>query len=334
MSSVSLGDLSQSFLMQKRSVALRQDLARLTDELSSGKVDDIRKVLAGNHNYLSSLERRLDILEGYSVANEEAKYFTGAMQASLSRIQDFSGQLGLDLILASGGPIGVVAGSPSENAATQLQGMMNLLNADIAGRSLFAGTATDGAPLASADTLVSELLTVVSGQTTPQDIVAAAEAWFADPAGFDTVIYTGADTALAPFVLSETERVSLDVRANDEALKTVLMHTALAALGSDPALGLDVPQQSELFGITGLGLQSNQDQMTDLRSRIGFTEARIEMISTRNQAEETSAEFARNALIAVDPFETATELENVQFYLQSLYSVTVRSSQLSLVNFL
>ena len=60
----------------------------------------------------------------------------------------------------------------------------------------------------------------------------------------------------------------------------------------------------------------------------------MELISARNEAEETSLEFARNSLLAADPFETATELENVQFYLQSLYTVTARNSQLNLVNFL
>ena len=334
MSSVSLGDLSQSFLMQRRSVALRQDLSRLTDELSSGKVSDVREVLSGNHSYLSELERSLEVLDAYSVANAEAAYFTGAMQASLDRVQSTAGGLGIDLILAGGGPVGVVAGNPSGNAATKLDTIISSLNDDIAGRSLFAGTSTDRPPLIGGEDVMAALAAEVAGLTTPEDIIAAAKTWFSDPAGFDAVAYTGSTIALAPFVLSETERVSLDVRANDDAIKDTIMYTTLAAIADDPALGLDVPQQSELYGLTGLGLQSNQDQITSLRSRIGFTEARIETIAARNQAEETSIEFARNALLLADPFETATELENVQFQLQSLYAVSVRSSQLSLVNFL
>ena len=334
MSSVSLGDLSQSFMLQRRSVGLRQELTRLTDELSSGRVSNVGRVLAGNHNYLTGIERSLETLQGYSVANSEAAYFTGAMQTALSRVQEFSGQLGLDLVLASGGPIGVVAGSPAANARSQLEGIVSSLNSDIAGRSLFSGTTSDTRPLVDAEALIDALRLAVVGQTEPESIFAAAEAWFANPAGFDAVAYSGSNTPIAPFVLSDTEAVSLDVRANDPAIKAVLMNTALSALADDPALGLDVPAQSELFGLTGRALQSNQDLLTDLRSRLGFTEARIEKISVRNQAEETSAEFARNTLLEADPFETATELENVQFYLQSLYSVTVRSSQLSLVNFL
>lgn len=334
MNSVSLGDLSQSFMMQRRSVALREAMGKLTEELSTGKVSDLKQVLSGNHNYLSDLERSLVVLQGYSVANSEAAYLTASMQASLTRVQDFAGQLGLDLILAGGGPVGVIAGSPSENAKTQLQGMMNSLNSDIAGRGLFSGAATDQPALPNADTLIDELRTVVAGAGSPEDILATAENWFMDPAGFDTVIYSGSDTSLAPFSLSDTERVSLDIRANDPALKQALLLTAVAALADDPTLALSVAQQSELFGTVGLELQSNQDKLTDLRSGIGVVEARIEMISIRNQAEETSIEFARNALLLADPFETATELENVQFQLQGLYSVTVRSSQLSLVNFL
>ncbi|WP_300011768.1 flagellin [uncultured Roseobacter sp.] len=334
MKSTSLGDLAQSFMLQRRSVELRQEITRLTDEMSSGKVADIRQVLSGNHNYLTGLERSLEVLAGYSVANTEATYFTGAMQSALERVQDSGSDLGIDLLLASGGPIGATSGNPSENARTQLQGMINSLNGDIAGRSLFAGTATDSTPLPDADALIAQVRAVVAGQTTPEDIIAAAETWFADPAGFDATAYSGSNTALAPFVLSDTERVTLDVRANEDAIKNVLMHTTISALADDPLLALDVPEQSELFGLTGIGLQSNQDELTSLRSRIGFTEERIAMISARNQAEETSMEFARNALLAADPFETATELESVQFHLQSLYSITVRSSQLSLVNFL
>lgn len=334
MSSVSLGDLSQSFLTQRRSVELREAMSKLTDELSSGKVSDVKEVLSGNQNYLTDLERSLKVLEGYSDANSEAAYYTSTMQTALERVQDFAGQLGLDLILAGGGPVGVIAGSLPENAQTQLEGMINSLNSDIAGRSLFAGTTTDRNPLESADTLLTNLSAVLVGAGSPQDIIDTAQLWFDDPAGFDTLIYAGSNTALAPFSLSDTERVSIDVRANNPAIKQTLLYTAVAALADDPALGLDANGKTELFRLAGLGLQTGQDQITDVRARIGIAEARIATISVRNQAEATSTEAARNELLLADPFETATRLETVQFQLQSLYSVTVRSSQLSLVNFL
>lgn len=334
MKSTSLGDLAQSFALQRRSVALRQDLNRLSNELSSGKVSDVRQVLAGNHNYLTSLERSLEVLDGYSVANTEAAYLTATMQESLARVQSTGGELGVDLLLASGGSVGVDSGNPSENARARLDSIISSLNDDVAGRSLFAGTATNNAPLPDAETLIGLVRAVVAGQPTPEDAMTAAANWFADPAGFDAVAYSGSNTALAPFSLSDTERVSLDIRANDDAIKDLLLNVTVAALGDDAALGFDVKEQAELFGLAGIGLQSNQDQLTSLRTSIGFVEERIELISARNEAEETSMTVARNSLLAADPFETATVLESVQFHLESLYSVTVRSSQLRLVNFL
>jgi flagellar hook-associated protein 3 FlgL len=78
----------------------------------------------------------------------------------------------------------------------------------------------------------------------------------------------------------------------------------------------------------------NQDDLTSLRAQIGFAEARIDSMATRNASESVSLEYAKGTLLAADPYETATRLEEVQFQLQSLYAVTVKTSQLSLVNFL
>jgi flagellar hook-associated protein 3 FlgL len=181
---------------------------------------------------------------------------------------------------------------------------------------------------------MNDLRAVVSGQPTPEDMIAAAQAWFDDPAGFDASIYTGSATSLSAFQLSETEEVSLDIRATDPAIKSLIMNSALAAIASDPAIALDVEGRTELYRKTGLALQSGQDTLTKLRARVGVAQERIEAIETRNESEKTSMQFALGALLQADPFEVATELESVQFQLQSLYAATVRSSQLSLVNFL
>nr|WP_254449254.1 flagellin [Ruegeria sp. HKCCA5491] len=63
-------------------------------------------------------------------------------------------------------------------------------------------------------------------------------------------------------------------------------------------------------------------------------QARVEQASTRNSAARTSLEYSRNELIAADPYQTVAQLQTVQFQLESLYSVTVRNANLSLVNFL
>lgn len=334
MSLSSLGDLAQSFMLQRRSAAIRQDMSRLTHELATGQKADMRQVLAGNHGYISQIERTLSALTGFTLATQEAEQFMDGIQYVLDGAQEKAGKLGADLISASNSVVGLVASNPSQNAETELRSVMGLLNTQSAGRSLFAGVATDAPPLATTDALLADLRTAMTGAGSVSAMLAAADTWFDTGGGFETLIYQGSATALAPFQLSDQETVQLDVRADDPAIREVLKHFAVAALAEDPALGLTPAEKAEMFSTTGAGLLVGQSALTALRTGIGFSQARVDEIATRNAATQTGLEMSRNALLSVDPFETATKLEDVQFQLQSLYAVTVKSSQLSLVNFL
>ena len=77
-----------------------------------------------------------------------------------------------------------------------------------------------------------------------------------------------------------------------------------------------------------------QTPLTELRAGLGSLQGRIEETATRNSAERTSTQLARLGLVGIDPYETASKLEDVQLQLQTIYTVTVRSSRLSLTEFL
>lgn len=331
MTAVSLGDLAQSFMLRQRNSALKQDMNRLTTELATGQVADVRKVLAGNYSYLTDIERKTDALAGYKVATSEVTHFASTMQTSLGRLSGLTETLSSSLLTVR--ITANAADTPAEAKAT-LQSMISTLNTDIAGRYMFSGTATDQAPLVDAETLLNELRTAIGGASTPADIMAAAETWFAAPTGYAALAYRGASDPLAPFAISQTESVTLDVRATEPSIGKMLRLAAVAALADDPAFGLDAASQTELHTRAGEEMFEAQDDITTLRASVGFTEARIDTVAARNEAELTGLSFAKAALLEVDPFEAATQLEEVQFQLQSLYSVTVRMSQLSLVNFL
>ncbi|NUH66764.1 flagellar hook protein [Sulfitobacter sp. S0837] len=336
MSSTSIGDLAQSFMLRNRNTALKQEMTRLTTELSTGQVADTRAVLGGNYSYLTEIERKLETLTGYDVATTEANHMAGAMQSALERIESLGTDLSLSLIAAGTSAVGTSKSVVAADARNAMAALVGTMNSNIAGRSMFSGTATDRAPLPDDTALLDALKTAITsaGATSPTDIMAAATNWFNDPAGFAATAYQGSDNALAPMTLSETESVRLDIRATDPDLKTMLRLSAVAALAEDPALALTEPEQTELFEMTGQQMLAGRDGITSLRAKVGFAEARIEQVSSRNAAEKTSLDYAKANLLASDPYDAATKLEEVQFQLQSLYSVTVRMSQLSLVNFL
>lgn len=334
MNSVSMGDMAQTFMLQRRNGLLKQEISRLTEELSTGQVAEIRQVLDGNYSYLTDIERSLDTLQGFDIATAEATHFATGLQTSLSRLGDLAGDLSETLLLAGTTVVGTDHADTVRNTQNTFESMVGVLNSQISGRNLYSGAATDTAPLPTAEVFLDELRLAMAGATTANDMMTAAQAWFDDPLGYAAVVYQGSANDLAPLSLSDTETVTLDVRADDDEIRNLLRNVAVAALANDPAFGLPESERKELFFASATEMLGSQDQLVSLQARVGFTEARIEKIAARNAAELTSFEFARNNLLAVDPYQTATELENVQFQLQSLYSITVRMSQLSLVNFL
>ncbi len=334
MNMTSIGDLANSILLRQRSAQLSREISTLTQELSSGQVADVSRRLGSDYSYLTDIDRNLARLDGYNISANEAAMFAGAAQTSLERLQDLTASLSDSLITFDETSSGELRSHISGRAEDDLASAISALNASVGGRSLFGGTTTDRPPLGSADTLMSELRALVTGLTSSADIEAAVDNWFADPTGYETVMYQGAQDVLAPFQIGAGEEVSLSLTARDPAIRETLRDMAVAALAADPGLGLDRAVQDDLFRSAGAGMLTGQDALTGIRADLGFAESRIDEISTRNVAARTSLEFSRAALLEADPFDTATRLEEAQFQLESLYTVTVRSANLSLLNFL
>lgn len=330
----SIGDLAQSFMLRQQNAGLKQTMQRLTSELSTGRVQDTAKHLSGDFSRLTDIERSMTLLSGYQTAADEASLFASVTQTALERMQDVTNALGTNLIKINGASTLAVLQTKSDSARSEFESLVSALNTDVAGRGLFSGAATDRAAVLGADDLLADLQTALSGATTAADMRAAADTYFGPGGGFETSGYTGSNTALAPIALRDGETVSLDIKGDHPAFRDMLKNTALAALATDPAFGLSQTEQANLMKDAGQDLLTTQDKLTALRANVGFAEARIENFQTRTQAERSSTEYAKGALLAVDPYEAATRLEEAQFQLESLYSVTVRLSRLNLTSFM
>ncbi|WP_037313057.1 flagellin [Ruegeria halocynthiae] len=334
MTLTSIGDLARGLTLRTRSTEIKSQIETLSYELSTGKVQDISGHLDGDYSHLLDLDRSLSRLDAFKVSTAEAGLFMDAMQLSLATISESVGEITASLLSFGTSNQAVTHENASDQAENKLDTIISALNTRAGGRSLFSGTATDVSPLPSTDTVLSALEAQLTGLTTATDIRQAAEDWFNDPAGFDAVIYQGSASSLAPMQVSENENVTLSLRATDPAIKTAIRDIAVAALVSDDRLALPSNQRTVLFKQLGVDLANTQNDTVNLRAQVGTAEARIEQAATRNSAARTSLEHSRNQLIAADPYETAAQLQTIQFQLESLYSVTVRNANLSLVNFL
>lgn len=329
-----LGDLGQGYSLRNRNAALKQDIQRLSLELSTGTVSDVRGQVAGNYSFLTDVDRKIDVMSSFRIATSEATHFTDQVQTALEKFSTLSGELSGTLISVGSNVSGLVTGEITREARNVLDDMVNTLNGSAAGRALFSGNATDVPALIDSDAILANLKAAISGSATPADMIADAQTWFDDPAGFTATSYQGSASPMSPFALSATDQLSLDVTAADPEFVQSLKSAALAALADDPAFALSSQDQQELFLQLGQDAVTGQNDVVGLQARVGFAQSRIDTITSRNAAEVSSLNIARNTLLEADPYKTATELEEVQFQLQSLYSVTVRMSQLSLVNYL
>lgn len=335
MRSANLGDMAQNYILQRRNAQLKVEMNRLTEELATGKTAEARDVLNGNYAYLTELEKSKQALDAFKVSTTEAGHLASGMQSAVDRISVVAQELSASLLLAQSISLGSGQSISGVDQAYQtLDTVLGSLNTEVAGRSLFSGTATDTSPLRNVDDVLAGVRTAISGALTPDDMIAAAQLWFDDPAGFAATLYQGSPDGLSAIRLSDTESVSLDIKATDPALRNVVMNAALAALADDPAFALSQAEQIELHAKVGGQMLAAQGEAIFLQGRIGFAEERIDQAAARNASESVGIEYAVTELLSVDPYDTATKLEAVQFQLQSLYAVTVRMSQLSLVNYL
>lgn len=335
MTMLTIGDMAQTYMLQRQNVQLKQQMNQLTQELASGRTSDVADHLSGNYSYLSDIEHGLKVLNGFDTATSEATLFTEVMQRALGNVQDTVSDLATSLIATNNSNLVAVFDSVSADARSQMASMVSSLNTNVAGRTLFSGVDVDSAALASSEDMLTSLRAAVAGQVTLSGIRTAVDVWFDTPGGsFETLAYMGATQAMSPIQLGEGESVNLDIRADDQVFRDMFKQTAIAALASDPTLGYTALMKGDLLLGAGEQLLTSQNGITKIRADLGFTEARIDESVTRIAAEKTSLEYARGELLGVDPYETATKLETVQFQLESLYAVTVRLSRLSLVDFL
>ncbi|MCV2887479.1 flagellin [Ruegeria aquimaris] len=334
MSLNSIGDLAQNLMLRSQGTRIRMQIDTLTQELSSGQVADVTGRLRGDFSHLADMDRSLKRLHALSTAAAETGLLADATQASLETVNTAATDLSDSLLSVSLSNQAVSHTQAAVKARSALDTMISALNTSLAGRSLFAGVAEDQSPLRDADTLLSELRTAVSGQSTPADMLQAARDWFDDPAGFQAAIYTGSDQSRSPVRVSENDEIALDRRADDPVFREGLMLAAVAALANDPALSLDSTGRNAIFQAAGTGLLGTRDRLVELQAEVGDAQSRIEKARTGNSMARTSLDLARGELIGADPYETAIRLEAVQFQLESLYTTTVRNSRLTLVNFL
>jgi flagellar hook-associated protein 3 FlgL len=335
MSLVSLGDLAQSFLLKRYSVAAKLDISQRATELTTGRVVDTAKHLSGDLVPIQALESSLGRLNSFQTVTKEAAVFLAALQGSLGSISNVAA--GQSQTLLSAALAGTVQGVDAAASAAEqsFRTVISMLNTQVGGRSLFAGNQTQNAAVVDADTMLVQIEAAVAtaGAVTPQDIEAAVGQWFSGPGGYAATGYLGGPQ-IGNLAIAPGEDVRLDVQATDPGLLSTLKALATGALLGRGALAGQPAARQDLAQRAGTALLVAQSDLTYLSARVGANEAQVEDANTRNLAESAALALTLNNLLSVDPYEAATKLQESQTQLEKIYVITARMSRLSFTEYM
>jgi flagellar hook-associated protein 3 FlgL len=333
MALVSLGDMAQTFLLRRQTVVMKEALQARMSEVTTGQATDLAAQVKGDFSALSGIDATLARLDGYKSAGVELGLMADGMQMALSTL----GNLAMDIVpqlLISGLPSSTeVVDVVAADAAGRFDSAILALNAQVAGRSLFAGQATDGAALAGPEAILAALDGVIAGAVSPADVEAAVTGWFDDPAGYAAQAYRGG-APLAGVAIAEGDAATLDFTAMAPAVRDVLKGLAMAALLDRGALAGFPAGRADLARRAGERLHVAEAGRAEMAGRIGIAQAQIAQAGTRNAAEATALGIARTGIVTVDPYEAATRLQQTQAQLETIYALTARLSRLTLMDFL
>jgi flagellar hook-associated protein 3 FlgL len=335
MSFISIGDQSRLFLNQRQNFQLKTEMQRLTQELASGRLVRPATKTTGDMAHLLGLERAQTRLTANRTAVAEAQHFVDTMQAALGVAHDLAAGLGPALLVAASTGQSALLTSTAADAAGKFATSVSALNARAADRAVLSGTATGTSPLADPAMMLAALRTATAAETTAAGIEAIVDDWFFGAGGgFETLGYQGATAGEVRFRIGATEEVAVAARADDDTIRGFLKGIAMAALIDSAGIAGNAAEQAGLAELAGEGLVNASAGLAGMRAELGADQARIEQATVRQSAEKAALDLAEAQFTEADPFDTATALQQVQTQLETLYTLTARTSQLTLAAFL
>ncbi|ESW62514.1 MAG: hypothetical protein Q27BPR15_00825 [Rhodobacter sp. CACIA14H1] len=333
MTSVSIGDLAQSLLLRRANGAAKRELAGLTAELSTGQAPDAGRHLNGMVSSLLSIDTAAGQARVFGQSARQAAARAAAMQAALATIDQTAGEAARNLLSAAASNDAAGLTAAGSRALSGLGQVVAALNARFAGASLFSGQAADTPPLVPADQILRMARDAVGSATTPDEVVSRLQDWMASPSGFAAAAYRGADTPVEVPV-GPDETVRLDLLASDKELHGTIAGLVMGALAADAQFAAGRGGAAGLARVAGQTLLSQAEVRSGQSARLGIIESRLESAAARHSAEESALGLARNDLLSVDLYTTASRLSETETRLQAIHALTARLSRLSLTDYL
>ena len=335
MSFISIGDLAQSLQLRRDNARLSARFDELTRELSTGRTARLDAAVGGDYRALAAFESGINKAETTLTALREFSLETDARQAVLSSVRDTTDRVAGQLLLLQGAPRPTLEAEILDDAAAGFDRVVSQMNTQLGGRSLFAGTQVDGPALPPAADIIASAEAAIAAQAavTAPDIEAALDAWLSPGGDFETLVYQGGDTMNGD-TSGTLPGTAIAPTAAASELRNLLKGFVTAAI-VQRGLPTATPDDREALLTRSADILLNaREGVLSLQARVGTTQEHLDTAMTEIAAEKDGLELARAALVEIDPFAVASEIEAVETQLRSLYVLTSKLSGLSLTDYL
>ncbi|RVV96865.1 hypothetical protein EKE94_16090 [Mesobaculum littorinae] len=351
MSAIS-GSLPSLFtnLTHRRQISdLGAQMERAAQEVSTGEKADLYRALGHKSAEAIELQALLQRTEGFVTGNKALAGRLGYEADVLKSARGVAEEV-LALSVPNRDQPTETVRSLKSAADAALSRLVPMLNQSFAGATLFAGAATDTAPLreldaadpATGQTPRDTLAALIDGPLRTQaDVDAALQAidgFFNDTGagpGYRGTLYLGAraEDGGTGARIDETTRLASGFSADAPAARDILKGLVMIA-GADPAAIEDPEAYAGWMDAAVGALSRGSTALLAAETRLGSQQATLdETIETQ----ETRSDLLKQqigTLRNVDPFEAATRLTDLQTRLQASYQVSAMLSRMSFLSYM
>lgn len=328
------GDMTQSLSFGRHNARLKSTLTTLSQEMTTGQARDKVRHLGGNVTALAAMEKSLELATDRKGLAQTTAALLAGKQSIVLDISHRTEQVALEAMRLELDTDPAAIKRTMDSFADAFSGVVRSLNTRFGERTLFAGTRGDGPALAQPEAILDALVSDLPVPLDPSALSGLVEAWFAPASGFDSLAYLGGAPVPAPIDLGHGAEINLTATAQDSAVRKTLAALATGAVLTRELPGLGPAEHRAIIHQSSLPLKSASQGLLDLSARLGVAEERAATASSRAEAERTSLSIALTELLAVDPYESASKLEQVMSQLDMIYAITARLSRLSLADYL
>jgi flagellar hook-associated protein 3 FlgL len=136
-------------------VSMRRDMTSLQRQLTTGQRADTYGGLGFERRTSLDMRAKLSAIEGYNATIDQTTLRVKMMTQNLERLNALGQDTKSDMTLAKFDLLSDGTTFAQKNAEQRFKEVVDLLNADLAGRSLFAGRAVDKLPMESYDRIMN-----------------------------------------------------------------------------------------------------------------------------------------------------------------------------------